>query len=168
MCGMWIFKLAAAVCVLLSGGGLGMRQSRQLEQKRLALQDALLFLCRIQVRLQTSTGFWPEELTAAAGDGGFAVLNFPSAMPENLSQEEQAAWVVHKADPENLLGDAIQPLCTALQCASTRTETLARLEYYIQLLQQRLENARQREQRDKKLYCQLGWLGGALLAVILW
>ena len=165
---MWSIRFLAALGRLLAGGGLGTQQSRRLCRKRQALQDALLFLRRIQVRLQTGSAFWPEELTAAAEDGGFAVLVFPTAISEKLVPEELAAWMVRSADPDALLADAAQPLCAALQCAITRTETLSRLEYYIQLLLQRLETARQREERDKKLYCQLGWLGGALLAVILW
>ena len=165
---MWALRLAAAVAVLLAGGGLGMQQARRISRQRQALQDALLFLLRIQVRLQTGNGFWAEELTAAAADGGFYVLEFPTALPEELPPGALAEWIACKADPAKLLGDAAQPLCMALQCALTRTETVSRLEYYIRLLQQRLEAAGQREMRDRKLYCQLGWLGGALLAVILW
>lgn len=165
---MWLLRLAAAAGVLLAGGGLGAQLSRRLEQKRRALQDALFFLRRVQVRVQTGGGFWPEELTAAAADGGFAVMQFPTSLPEDIPPEEMAAWAVRSADTENLLEDAAQILCAALQCALTRTETLSRLEYYIRMLEQQLDLARQREERDKKLYWQLGWLGGALLAVILW
>lgn len=165
---MWMVRLTAAAGVLLAGGGFGERQAKKLSRKRQALQDAVLLLRRLQIRLKTGGGLWSEEVCTAAGDGGFQVLRFSMEIPDSLLPETFAQWYVRRADTQGLLGDAAQLLQAALICAVTREETISQLDYYSLLLLQRLDACRQQEERDKKLYRQLGWLGGALLAVILW
>lgn len=154
--------------VFLACGSFGEMLSKRLGEKRRALQDAVLLLRRLQIRLQTGGSLWAEEVCAAAGDGGFQVLRFSPEFPDSFSLETSINQYIREVDPEDLLGEAAPLLQAALSCAVTREETLSRLEYYVQLFLQRLDICRRQEEQDKKLYRQLGWLGGALLAVILW
>lgn len=165
---MWMLKLAAAAGITVAGGVLGLRQAQLLSQRRQALQDALLLLRRVRARLETGTGEWLAVISAAAEEGGFQVLQFPRELQRNAALDESVADFLHDADREGLLGSAKQPLHEALVCSLTRTETLAKMEYYSARLEELLEKVQQREERDKKLYTQLGWMGGVLLAVILW
>lgn len=165
---MWMLKLAAAAGITMTGGMLGLRQAQLLSLRRQALQDALLLVRRVHARLETGTGDWLAAIAAAAEEGGFQVLQFPRELLRNAALDESTADFLRNADREGLLGNARQPLHEALVCALTRTETLSKMEYYSAQLKELLEKVRQREERDKKLYTQLGWMGGVLLAVILW
>ena len=165
-----MLKLLAGCGVLAGGAAVGIRGGMRLTGRRQALQDALLLLRLLHTKVQSRGGCWLTELYETVGQAPFQVLQRPERPA--ISQQGPAAAInrlVAAMDPGRLLsGQASQMLCEALQCALTREETAARLEYFMQLLENELERASAGEQRDKRLYCRLGWIGGALLAVLLW
>ena len=164
---MWI-KAAAAAAVLAAGGFLGGMYAKRLSDHRAALQDALLLLQLLQARVENGPALWLQEIVSAAQDAAFQVLRFPEKAEASASLRAAVQSYIADADVQKLLGEEGVLLCHALECAVTRGETAARLRYHIQLLQQRLDAAQRSEERDKKLFMRLGWLGGGLLAVILW
>ncbi len=145
-----------------------MRQARDLSIQRMALQDALLLLQLLRVRVTAGNSLWLREILCAATDGSFQVLHFPGELEFDAEPKRAVESFLHRAGVQLMPEEAAALLREALECALTRTETAARLEYYCELLQRQLETLCQREKRDKKLFLQLGWMGGALLAVILW
>lgn len=169
---MWTLKLTAALAVILSGAALGAGQAARLCRRRMALQDALLLLRLVGVRMENSRSLWMEELAHVAQEAAFQVLCFPPLSPLRSSQQTQAGaldeWLAGAGVPALLGQPAAGWLQCALEAALTRQETAARLDYYAQLLQQALEAALEKESRDRRLCCQLGWIGGALVALILW
>lgn len=160
-------KLAAAALVVLAGGALGATQGRRLQAQRMALQDTLLLLRLVQVRMENGHGLWLAELAEVTAAAGFQVLRFPAATPADTDLHQSLENYL--AGAKALLGaPAADWLQSALECAVTRRETAARLAYYRQLLEDALAQACQKEQQDRRLYGRLGWLGGALIALILW
>ncbi len=166
---MWILKTAASAVLVLAGAAIGLRQADRLEHRCLALQDVLLFLQLIQVRMQNSQGLWLVQLAAVAADVPFAVLRPGTDIPTGDDLQSALQLWLRGANAPQLLGEkAYNWLVSALVSAATRQETAARLDYYYHLLEQELQTAQKRCVQDRKLYMQMGPLAGALLAVILW
>ncbi len=148
---------------------MGLRQARYLEQRCCALQDSLLLLRLLRVRTENGHGLWMGELAAVSADGQFSALRFPDSLDQACDLRQALQGYLQASGAAQLLDKAAYGwLLAALECAVTRQETAARLDYYCQLLSQALQTARSRQAQDQKLYLQLGPLAGALLAVILW
>lgn len=166
---MWMLKWAGAAAVILAGAALGYRQGQHLSGRRMALQDALLLLRLVQVRMENAQGLWLNEIAAVAGDAAFQVLRFPQDIAPRAGLKTTLEAYLQACGADRLLGQpAAGWLTGALECAVTRQETAARLDYYSQLLREQLVQAQQREEQDKGLWLRLGWMGGILLTVILW
>lgn len=164
---MWI-KTAAALAVFAAGGLLGMEYARRIDARCGALQDALLLLQLVRIKTERAHSLWLCEIAAAARDGSFQQLQFPESIREDEDRQAALHRFLCAADEKHLLGAETDLVQNALECAVTRAETAVKLDYYIQLLQQRLEGVHCAAQNNKAFFARLGWMGGALLAVILW
>lgn len=166
---MWTVKLIAAGMILLCGVMIGLEKGDRLAQKRKALQDVLLLLRLVKVRMENGQGLWLNELGRVAADADFQVLEFPLKVPEGISLEKSLQSYLSLADPEKKLTPVqTERVIGALKSAVTKEETAARLDYFYHLLEEELVVAAEKEKQDRKLYTRLGWMGGALLAILLW
>ena len=165
-------KWAGLLLIVLTGGAIGWRQALGLRQRTAALEELLRWIRQLAAVMRYTAAPLGELLADSSLREGYPALPFLAALAQQADGGSFSEIWRRSIDSEQGLAFTEEDRALLLRFGDQLGQTdiegqLAHCALYVELLEERLAEAREAQRTKGHMYATLGVSGGLALAILL-